>query len=604
MNKFNSQLPELLAPAGSLESLCSAIYSGCDAVYLGGKQFNARQNAANFNIDELREAARLCRLFNVKLYITLNTLIYDREIKDLLAYTDSLVNEISPNAVIVQDMGVTVLLHNRYPDLPLHASTQMRLHSADAIDIMKNIGITRIIAAREMNIEDLSGAVKSGMEIEMFIHGAICVSQSGGCLMSSMIGKRSGNRGECAQPCRLPYKCENPYPLSLKDLCLAKHIPELIDTGIKSFKIEGRMKEPGYVAGVVSIYRKLIDGKRVATENEVKFLDTLFSRQGFTDGYIIAKPGKGMFGYRTENDKKQTQSIRKNVDYVNLLKDKAKNEEPAKKPDYIINNSEISSVEYIKPQNYTIFRFEGRIPDKITLPDNLKYIDISLWKINKITTFIKNAAAIRVLMPNVCTESDKSAVKKLLLSVKAEGINDVVITNLSQIPLCMEFEFKLHGDFTLNAVNEYTLKFYSDKLSSIILSPELTFSALRYMRKPLLCEAVVYGRLPLMHTENCIIESMSKTVCNKNKTDCRVFLTDRTGAKFLLQREFKHRNNLYNSVPLYLIDKQKELKQCGISGQVFIFTDEDGKLINNIVMNYKSQTPPKPPFTRGYFGKS
>ncbi|MDD2268407.1 MAG: U32 family peptidase [Eubacteriales bacterium] len=595
--------PELLAPAGSFEAVCAAVYSGCNAVYLGGKGFNARANASNFELDEMKRAADLCRLFKVKLYITMNTILYDRELRAALRYASELAEKISPDAFIIQDIGFASMLHKNLPDMPLHASTQMRLHSADASDLLKEIGITRIVLAREMNLSDIKKAAASGVETEVFVHGALCVSQSGGCLMSSMIGKRSGNRGECAQPCRLPYKSANRFPLSLKDLCLAGSVTKLMDSGVTSLKIEGRMKSPDYVAGVVSVYRRLIDKKRDATKEEMLYLDRLFSRQGFTDGYLFSKPGRNMFGYRTETDKITSKESSKKLDYYPLLKSRPEFcNQPPSPTVYTINEPQDKVIDYIKPLNYDVFRFYGDIPKDIKFPEPAAYIDIPLWKINKIPhDYAKGNIKIRVIMPAVCTDSDKAVVVKLLSNAKDEGISDLVITNLSQLNLCDGMGFSLHGDIALNAVNELTLDFYKDKLSTIALSPEVGIGALKSMKKPLPVELVVYGKLPLMYTENCIIESAENKNCDRNRTNCKFMLTDRTGAVFPIFREYAHRNVIFNSVPLYLLDKKKELKQCGISGKIYLFTDEKSDKIKSVIkMGEQSSTAVKP-FTRGYF---
>ncbi len=293
--------PELLAPAGSLDALKAAVWAGADAVYLGGKAFNARAFADNFGDSELTEAFLLCRLYGVKVYIVLNTLLSDKELGAALAFVDEMEERYIPDAYIVQDIGLISALKERYPKLPIHASTQMQQHSPRCAELLRSLGVERVVLARESASEDISAVVATGIETEVFVHGAICVCQSGGCLMSSAIGGRSGNRGECAQPCRQSYN--GAYPLSLKDMCLAKHIPELIRLGVHCLKIEGRMKSPEYVYETVSIYRRLLDECRPATDNELSRLEAAFSRSGFTDGYFTGKVSKAMFGVRTEADK-------------------------------------------------------------------------------------------------------------------------------------------------------------------------------------------------------------------------------------------------------------------------------------------------------------
>ena len=299
---------ELLAPAGNPEALRGAVYAGADAVYFGAQTFNARAEAGNFGPDELERAFSFCRTYGVKAYITLNTLVSDRELPDALALIDGLCALGGPDALIVQDLGLAAALHRRYPALPLHASTQMGFHSTLAVPLLRERGFTRVVLAREMRRGDVDAVAAAGLETELFAHGALCVCQSGGCLMSALIGGRSGNRGACAQPCRLPYRAPNAYPLSLKDLCLASHIPALLQSGVTSLKLEGRMKSAEYVYAVTKIYRRLLDERRAAAPAELDELAAVFSRSGFTDGYFAGRVGKSMFGVRTEADKARTRA--------------------------------------------------------------------------------------------------------------------------------------------------------------------------------------------------------------------------------------------------------------------------------------------------------
>ncbi|WP_321429978.1 DUF3656 domain-containing protein [uncultured Methanolobus sp.] len=297
-------IPELLAPAGNMESLIAAVENGADAVYLGIKDFSARAYAGNFTIEEFREALDFAHLRAVKVYVTLNTLIKDSEMEEALELMYTL-DELGTDAIIVQDMGLLELAREKVPSLPIHASTQMTVHNTEAVLALKKSGVKRIVLARELSLEEIS-RIKSetGVEIEAFVHGALCICYSGQCLMSSMIGGRSGNRGYCAQPCRKQYrfrmdgkeiKTEGSYLLSPKDLNTSEILPELINAGIDSFKIEGRMKRPEYVAGVVRIYRNLIDrfaedpDNYFVTEEEKENLEQLFNRE-FTTGYFKGDP--------------------------------------------------------------------------------------------------------------------------------------------------------------------------------------------------------------------------------------------------------------------------------------------------------------------------
>lgn len=343
-------LPELLAPAGSYEALLAAIEAGADAVYLGGKCFNARAYATNFDEEALSRAVQYAHLHNVKIYVTLNTLLYDKELSSFLDYAGFLYKT-GVDAVIVADLGAISLLRKELPDLELHASTQATAHSSLGADELYNMGISRVVLSRELSLENIKRTTElCSAETEIFLHGALCVCHSGQCLFSSLVGERSGNRGECAQPCRLPYN--NSYPLSLKDLSLASHIPALIESGVASLKIEGRMKSPEYVYGVTSIYRRLLDERRNATEKEMQMLASLFSRNGFTDGYFTGKTERGMLGVRSDEDKEKTRGLEKKTFAEKKLKIKAKCLARANQPaslSLIYENKEIS-VEGVTPE--------------------------------------------------------------------------------------------------------------------------------------------------------------------------------------------------------------------------------------------------------------
>ena len=290
---------ELLAPAGNMNSLKAAISAGCDAVYLAGKLFGARSFAGNFSNEEIIEAINYSHLYGVKVYITVNTLIFDEEVESFLKYID-FIHRNNVDAVIIQDLGMLDLVRKTYPNLELHASTQMHIHNNEGVKLAKSIGIKRVVLARETDIDTIKEIKENNdIELEIFVHGALCISYSGQCLMSALIGGRSGNRGSCAQCCRQKYDLivdnkkinSNNYLLSTKDLNTLEHINELIDIGVDSIKIEGRMKRPEYVYLVVSLYRKAIDsylntGKVDINGNDIKNLKKLFNRE-FTKGFLF-----------------------------------------------------------------------------------------------------------------------------------------------------------------------------------------------------------------------------------------------------------------------------------------------------------------------------
>lgn len=301
-------LPELLAPAGSIDALHAAVAGGADAVYFGGGAFNARLRAQNFTSEQAKDAIALCHAHGVKAYMTFNTLVTDRELPDFLAAAQE-AYRLGADALIVADLGAAALLRRALPDLPLHASTQCSAHSTAGVNALTERGFCRVVPARELPREEIARLVREcDAEIEVFVHGALCVSHSGQCLFSSLVGGRSGNRGACAQPCRLP-DAKGSYPLSLKDLCLAREIPFFIETGVHSLKIEGRLKSPDYVYRVTSIYRRLLDERRAATDCEIAALAAVFSRSGFTDGYFKKNIGCHMMGTRSDGDKEKAQQL-------------------------------------------------------------------------------------------------------------------------------------------------------------------------------------------------------------------------------------------------------------------------------------------------------
>ena len=307
--KRETRLPELLAPAGSFECLIAAIRGGADAIYVGGKRFGARAYAKNFDTEEMKKAVIYAHLHGRKIYVTINTLILDREMEDALAYARELYR-IGVDALIVADLGLIRVLREHLPELELHGSTQMSAHNTLGADMAYELGCKRVVLARELSGENIAAVTaKCKPEIEVFLHGALCVCHSGQCLFSSMVGGRSGNRGECAQPCRLPYNGEKSYPLSLTDLCLANHVKELCDSGVASLKIEGRMKSPEYVYTVTSIYRRLLDEYREATDKEYADLRAAFSRGGFTDKYFTGRIFDKMTGTRGEEDKEISRAL-------------------------------------------------------------------------------------------------------------------------------------------------------------------------------------------------------------------------------------------------------------------------------------------------------
>ena len=672
--KTSRTKPELLAPAGSTEALDAAIAGGADAVYFGGALFNARINAKNFGGDLMEEAIRKCRCYGVKTNITLNTLVHDKEMDELMRYVEKLYL-FGADALIVADLGAARLIHRYFPDLELHASTQAAGHNINAANTFCRMGFSRMVAARELSLGDLNTlCANSPIETEMFIHGAICVSQSGGCLASSLIGGRSGNRGECAQPCRLPYKCDcrnakDTYALSLKDICLASHITDILPMGAASLKIEGRMKSPDYVYGVTRIYRRLLDEERNASPDELTELRSLFSRSGFTDGYFTKTVDRKMLGVRTDADKSDSAAaINKDADYGKLAKERRRplnmrlsieEGKPAAltaeldglsvtvtgaTPEKAINQpltheSVLKNLEKLGNTPFTpgsgsirlddglilplsainslrrsavdavceklVGSREAKLPDRLDppsvppfdcgttasfceyagIPDSLGAVETVFLPLEKFSAGMSDKVN-GVIIPPVVFDSEADKIKNMLDSAYKAGIRRALVSNVGHIGLAQNAGMEVYGDLRLNIFNRYTAEALSEfGFKSLIASPELTLPQLRDLG----LTAVIYGRIPLMTLEKCVIRDLYS--CDECKKRGFLWLIDRKGIKFPLTRVFDHRNILYNSVPVFTEDRQDELIRYRIRGRHYIFTDESREASENI-LTHKITAPP------------
>ena len=330
---------ELLAPAGSYDIAIAAINAGADAVYLGGENFGARANAENLNTEEIIDVLNYAHLNGRKVYLTINTLLKNKEIKNDLYDFLCPLYENGLDSVIVQDIGVLLFVKKHFPDLKIHASTQMTISGKETVKWLKDLGAERVVLPRELSIDEIKDLKGTDVEIESFVHGALCYCYSGQCLLSSFIGGRSGNRGRCAQPCRLPYdviydgmlinEADEKYILSPKDICALYLLPDIIDAGVTSLKIEGRMKKKEYVCGVVSIYRKyldmILDGENFKVEeSDIKLLMDLFNRHGFNESYFYTKNGRDMMSLKEpafrEENREFTEYIRDKYSNKTLTK--------------------------------------------------------------------------------------------------------------------------------------------------------------------------------------------------------------------------------------------------------------------------------------------
>jgi len=464
---------ELLAPAGTPMSLDAAIEAGADAVYLGLSDFNARINADNFTREDIGAVIAKAHAYGVKVYVTLNTLVFDREREAFLSTAEAAYLG-GADGLIVADLGAAALLRRTMPDIPLHASTQVSGHNVAAAKMLSSLGFTRMVCAREMRESDLRYFVKnSPIEAEVFVHGALCVCHSGQCLFSSLVGGRSGNRGECAQPCRLPYisaNKKNEYPLSLKDLSLAAHVDELIDMGVASFKIEGRMKSPEYVRDVTRIWRRLIDEHRGATPDELRELSDVFSRGGLTDGYYKNQIDSRMLGVRSERDKQVTKELAR---FSGLTK------KVPVRLSVSIKEGEPSRLT-VEPQGVTV---TGQMPerainaplDRAAVQKNISKLGATPYEATKIDIELDDGLILPVSAINALR---RSAVEKLTeCSRSREGIFETERLNAAARPIKKRSALFYQPKNITRAAEEYfdiiytPLDRYDKRFSGVMLPP-------------------------------------------------------------------------------------------------------------------------------------
>ena len=670
---------ELLSPAGSMESLRAAVQNGANAVYLGCGPFNARQNARNFTLDELPDAVRYCHVRGVQVHLTLNTLVTDREMPRAAQLIAAAVKA-DVDAFIVQDLGIAALARQMAPEVPLHASTQLSIHSLEGVQKAAQLGFSRVVLARELTREEIAYICRnSPIEIEVFIHGALCMCYSGQCYLSSVIGRRSGNRGQCAQPCRLPYgfgRFEDRYPLSLKDNCLIPWVRELERLGVASVKIEGRMKRAEYVAISTRLYRAVIDGRPISPE-ELKDLRDVFSRQGFTQGYYVNEKGPDMFGVH-ENEKenrallqaarlsyenteaplvpvrfyaivngRQKAMLAVQDEQGNICKTEGPVPEPARTraltadelrerlaktggtPYFCIDvksvvepgvslsaaavnamrrevldhltalrgraHSERELGSYTapilypgtqKPPRWTVqIRTEAQLtPSLLAMQPALLYVPLSLFReaAPRWLSRIPEKTRLAVVLPRVIWSSEAAQILEALDLAYQSGIRTALVGNLGQIDLARSRGFKVRGDFGLNLMNSRSMSEVQRLgLESATASFELTLPQLRDLSKTVPTELLVYGRMPLMVTENCIIKNRDgRCSCQSGQTK----LVDRKGEEFrVLPDQDSCRSVLYNGKKLYLLDKQSELRGLGLSALRLLFTTENPNEVDGVI---------------------
>ena len=690
---------ELLAPAGSMEALRAAVCNGADAVYLGADTFNARINARNFSAADLQEAVVYCHVRGVKVHLTLNTLVLDREMPRA-AELIRLAASCGVDAFIVQDLGVVSLCRQLAPDVPIHASTQMSIHSLEGVLEAAALGCSRVVLARELPAEEIAHICKkSPVEIEVFVHGALCMCYSGQCYLSSVIGRRSGNRGQCAQPCRLPYgygRFESTrYPLSLKDNCLAGELDELRRMGVASIKIEGRMKRPEYVAIVTRAYRTVLNGGKL-TPSDLQELETAFSRQGFTDGYFRGQTGSDMFGRRQEGEDtadlfasaratyEQGEPQRIGVRFYAMIRrgepaqlaveDPDGNlcrtrgpvpeqavyrsltpqdlEQQLKKtggtpylctavrssldPDLMLPASAINAMRrdviaeltakrgraaparlnaYDEPPRYdgisgepqlTIaVRTAGQITSRmLSMKPTVLYVPLSeLAEHPDLPQRVSVETQLAAILPRVIWSGELAPVARQLRTVYEMGVRQVLAGNLGQLHIARAAGFAVRGDFGLNIVNSRAMRYLREQgLDSQLLSFELTLPQIRDISKAVPAELLIYGRLPLMLMENCVMKNRTGICACQTGT---VRLVDRVGEEFPIVKDpGTCRNVLLNGKKLYLLDKKDALRGMGLWALRLQFTTENPGEIDKVLMDYQGRAVfDAGSYTRGLYSR-
>ena len=574
---------EILAPVGGYEQLISAIKAGANAVYLGTQDFNARRNAHNF--DNLNETVEFCHNHGVKVYVTLNTVIKNNEI-GAFANTVKDVANAGADAVIVQDLGAVSLIKKICPDLPLHASTQMTVHNLSGVKMLEEMGFSRVVLAREMSKNEIKYICdNSKLEIEVFTHGALCVSVSGQCYLSSMLGARSGNRGLCAQPCRLDFNNgERGYALSLKDMSLYEDINELISLGVKSLKIEGRMKRPEYVYKAVSECKKALNNM----QPDMQTLKSVFSRSGFTNAYFKAQISPCMFGRRTDEDVHSMQNVLKSI------------EEEISKTDY-------RKAEKLKTKQYDITEFETLSVTKNNINPKIR---IRVERLSQLTDKMQEVAD-KIIVPykellkqNLLNEKYVAELPLLfygtdkdlqteLQKIKDKGIKEVYVGNIGAIFEAQKLGFTVHTDYSMNVTNKYSVEVLKKlNVSSVTMSFETNS---KDVKGTLPVGIIAYGYLPLMTYRSC--PARTKAGCKGcSKTPV---IKDRKNTQFTVLCRGAY-SQLLNSVPLYIGDK---LNKIGCDFVTLYFTKEDKKQSEKVFLAFISGQEYQGKMTRGLYFK-
>ncbi|MBD5451454.1 MAG: U32 family peptidase [Lachnospiraceae bacterium] len=689
---------ELLAPAGDYQCCMAAINAGADAVYLGGFKFGARAYANNFSKEEIIEALRVAHLFGRKIYLAVNTLVKENEMPELVPYIAPLY-EAGLDGVIVQDIGVMKVLKENFPELLLHASTQMTITGVYGAEFVKQLGACRAVPARELSLAEIKDIkVQTGLEIECFIHGAMCYAYSGQCLFSSILGGRSGNRGRCAGPCRLPYTDESGkrlYPLSLKDMYTLSEIPKLIEAGIDSFKIEGRMKSAEYVAGVTSVYRKYID-KYLTTPNEAycvseqdeTFLRGLYIRSDICHGYYEKHRDKSMItikepGYNGSTketlaeirkryiDKKITLAIKGNasvfagktvlftlftddvsvtvegdvagealnrplmekdiadklskfgdtcfslmsltVDTDNkaflpvkslnelrrkacaaledaLLKQYDRGALSSGSSDMLQAGRSVQTKKCDKDNALAVLVTTREQLEVALLYDQIKilYINADIFTINKTELEKVRDKQYFLALPHIFRKRSYPYQETYRALLESGLFLGVLVRNFEELQWLHSIDYngQIVSDYTIYTWNNISLRLCADWFDRVTLPVELNKKELSQLSDDVPAELLVYGRLPLMYSANCVRNTLEKCINQPNHQNV-YRLTDRYKNTFPVVQNCMHCYNiLYNTVPLSLHNQLESIQKRGYDALRLDFTLEDDIQTKSVIEYY------------------
>lgn len=689
--------PEVLAPAGSWETLRAAVRAGADAVYFGGRSFNARRAAANFDDAQLAEAIGWLHARGVKAYITFNTILFENELEEAAAFL-RLLCQIGADAVIVQDMGLLGLVRQMAPGMPVHASTQMSVHNVEGLRALALLGVRRAVLARELSAaetaqmqQNLPEADGVPMETEVFVHGALCMSVSGQCYFSAMLGGRSGNRGLCAQVCRLPFAApgETGQALSLKDLSLVRQIPALASLGVSSLKIEGRMKRPEYVWAATRACAAAVRGEAV-TDEALEELRAVFSRAGFTQGYWQSRRGAQMFGARGHDDVRASAqalaqlrvpadelprvpvdfcaAIRAGAPVTLTARDGAGHEaraagclpEPARHraltadevrahlqktggtpffartldvalddglflPAKAFNALRRGVLDALLAQRAAAVPRSCAAPparektrDQVAQPAlrvrlrsaaqlaaagleaaELVWLPLAEWEAHG-EELARLAAArgltLGVALPRACFGS-AAWLARPLARARSLGAAHALCGNIGFFAPAREAGFAVHGDFGLNCANSAALETCARMgAADVLLSFECSLAQARRAADAR-AGLLLYGRLPLMLTRNCPLQA------SVGCAGCGHVLADRRGSRFPVLCGGGEAVELLNDRPLWMLDRQAELRRAGAGFWQLDFTVETAQETAAVLAALRAGGAPPAVFTRGLYGR-